>query len=151
MFLNLLLHLYYCIFNIWDLQSWFCHLSFLVCSFLCVLSSFLLWFPCFFLELSVRTIRASLWCGVPLERIYRIITNLAVHLINFYACSFSIHTESINVVTNPILSRDSLVITNSQGDLFFLIPRVKSCQILSFPEGKDCLSFTLPLWNPSSM
>lgn len=103
------------------------------CAFPCVWWSFFIVIALFSLELSVRTIRAPTWCWIPLEKLSKLTTNLDAYLIIFYACGFSIHTESINVGHKlHSVHKDWLVMMNSQGDLFFLIPRVKLWQALSF-------------------
>lgn len=95
----------------------------------------------FFLELSVRTIRAPTWCWASLERMFRITSTLAADLIIFYV--FSIHIESINVGhKSKILCENWLVTTDSQGEFFFLIPSIKlwqSSSLLSFPDSEDCV------------
>lgn len=104
-------------------------LSFFVCFII-----FFIMISLFFLELSVRTIRAPTWCWAPLERMFRITSTLAADLIIF--CVFSIHIESINVGhKSKILCENWLVTTDSQGEFFFLIPSIKwwqSSSLLSF-------------------
>lgn len=86
----------------------------------------------FSLELSVITIRAPTWCWIPLEKLSKLTTNLDAYLI-FCACGFLIHTGSINVGHKlHSVHKDWLVMMNSQGDLFFLIPSGKLWQALSF-------------------
>jgi len=60
------------------------------------------------------------------ESMSKINTNLAAHLNIFYVCGFSVHTESTNVgQKSQIVHKDWFVITNSQGDLFFLILSIR--------------------------
>ena len=113
--------------NIWNLciDGWFCRLTFLVC-FLCVVIFFNV-IALFFLELSVKTIRAPTWCWVPLEKMSKLTIN-----------GLSIHPESMSMGHKfRSVCKDCLLITNSQGDLVFLIPSVQLWQVLSckFPSS----------------
>lgn len=98
---------------------WSCHLTFLVC-FLCVVISFIV-IALFFLELTLKTIRAPNWCWVPLEKMSKLTIN-----------GLSIHTESMSMGHKfHSVYKDWLLITNSQGD-FFLIPSVQLWQVPSY-------------------
>ena len=113
--------------SIWNLCSdgWFCRLTFLVC-FLCVVVFFIV-IALFFLELSVETIRAPTWCWVPLEKMSKLTVN-----------GLSIHPESMSMGHKfHSVYKDCLLITNSQGDLVFLIPSVQLWQVPSckFPSS----------------
>lgn len=105
-----------------------------------------------FLEFSVRTIRAPVWCWVPLEGISRITTSLAAHLIIFYAYSFSIHrkhTCGSQILFSVRIDLWLLITWNIYFSSYLGSSYHRQVPLSSFPEGEDCLSFTFPLWNLS--